>query len=346
MEEEYEFESRFNEKYSLVARKIMRMLSENSRISDTEIAEKLGITRQAVAKRLVRLEKEFGIHYTLELNEEALGLVHPHLILVKFGEKPDYEHVKALLHRSPIPQFVATMKGGHDMLIYANSVSRDAYAHWDKGMQVLLAKYKASWYASEIAHKQLGFFQIRNEMLDRVEMDDKYKKIIKFLNQDSRTSFREMAKKLGMPFHILVYNFKKLLKTDYIRRFTIVEKPVAHTVMLYYLAKLTLTDRFAQCAANARMALMYDDPCPLTSRYSFCSQLIGSDDFFVMGVFDNKKVGYRSGVLYYKNTMESQKVKMRYGIIDKVLVGSMPLRSIDDKKEYHILDWNPEIAPE
>jgi DNA-binding Lrp family transcriptional regulator len=238
------------------------------------------------------------------------------------------------------------MKGGYDMLIYANSVSRSAYAHWDKGMQVLLADYKASWYPSEIAHKQLGFFPIRNEMLDRAEIDDRYKRIITFLNQDSRASFREMAEELDMRFHILIYNFKKLLKTDYIRRFTIVEKPVANTVTMYYFAKLTLTGLFAQCAANARKALMYDDQYPLVSRYSFCSQLIGSGDFFVMGVFDNKKVGYRNGVLYYKKAMESQNANINYGIIDKVLVGSMPLRSVDDKKEYHVLKWNPELALE
>ena len=342
----YEFESRFNGRYSLVARKMMRMLSENSRMTNTEIAKKLGVTRQAVAKRLSRLEKEFGISYTLELHEEALGLVHPHLIMVRFGEKPDYGQVRELLLRSHIPQFAATMKGGRDMLIYANSVSRSGYAHWDKGMQQMLAKYKTSWYPSEIAHKQLGFFQIRNETLDKVKIDDNYKSIIKFLNQDSRASFREMAKKLGMPFHTLLYNYKKLLKAGYIRRFTIVEKPVAHTVAMYYFAKLTLTDRFAQCAAEARKALMYDDQHPLVSRYSFCSQLIGSGDFFVMGVFDNRKTGYRNGVLYYKHAMESQKVKMTYGIIDKVLVGRLPLRSVDDKKEYHVQEWNPELAPE
>ena len=345
-EAEYEFGSRFNGRYSLVARKIMRMLSENSRMSNTEIAEKLGVTRQAVAKRLARLEKEFGICYTLELHEEVLGLVHPHLIMVKFGEKPDYEHIRKLLMRSHIPQFAATMKGGHDMLIYANSVSRSGYAHWDKGMQQLLAKYKVSWHVSEIAHKQLGFFPIRNETLDRVKIDDNYKRIIRFLNQDSRASFREMAKRLGMRFHVLLYNYRKLLKAGYIKRFTIVEKPVPRTVMMYYFAKLTLTDLFAQCAANARKALMYDDRYSLVSRYSFCSQLIGSGDFFVMGVFDNRKIGYRNGVLYYKSAMESQKAKMTYGIIDKVLLGRLPLRSMDEKREYLVQEWDPELAPE
>lgn len=342
----YEFESRFNQRYSTVTKKIVRMLSEDSRITGTEIAGKLGVTRQAVAKRLKKLENEFGIRYTLELNEETLGLVHPHIIIVKFDEKPDYDYVKTLLLRSYIPQFAAITKKGYEMIIYANCTSRSSYAHWDKGTQALLADYKASWYSSEIAHKQLGFFPIRNETLGMVKVDDKYKSIIKLLNTNSRSSFREMADKLDMPFHVLVYNFKKLLKAGYIRRFTIVEKPIAHTTIMYYLAKLTLTNLFARCAADARKALVYDDPHSIVSRYPFCSQLIGTSDFFVMGVFDNRGIGYRNGVLYYKTAMESQKVKMDYGTIDKVLVGNIPLRSLEDKKEYHVLEWNPELAPE
>ncbi len=342
----YEFESRFNERYSLVSRKIMRMLSENSRISNTEIAGKLGVTRQAIAKRLSLLEKEFGVRYTLELNEEALGLVHPHIIMIKFEEKPNYKFVKKLFMRSHIPQFVAMLDGGYDMLVYANSASRSGYAHWDKGMQVLLSKYKTSWYPSEVAHSQLGFFPLRNETIDKVNIDDKYKEIIKLLNLNSRTSFQEMSKKLNMRFHTLVYNFKKLLKTNYIKRFTIVERPVKNTVMMYYFAKLTLTDFFAQSAANARKALMYDEQYPIVSRYSFCTQLIGTGDFFVMGIFDNRKIGYRNSILHYKNSMTTQKVKISYGVIDRVLVGSVPLRSIDAKKEYSILHWNPDLAPE
>ncbi len=342
----YEFESLFNQKYSNITKKIMRMLSENARVTDTEMAKKLGITRQAVAKRLTRIDNGLKIKYTLELNEEALGLVHPHLIIARFDEKPDYEHIEALLKKSHIPQFAAITMRNRGLLIYANSTSRSAYAHWDKGIQMLLADYKASWYSSEIAHRQLGFFPIRSETLDTIKINDKYREIIGLLNSNSRASLKDIAKSLGIPFHVLIYNFKKLLKTGYIRRFTIVERPVPHTKVQYYFAKLTLTRLFAQCAANARKALVYDDQNPLISRYSFCSQLIGSNDFFAMGVFDNKRIGYRNGIQYYKDAMESQKVKMMHGVIDKVLVGNLPLRSIDNKKEYHILDWNPELKPE
>ncbi len=338
----YEFESRFNQRYSLVARKIMRILSENSRASNTEIAEKLGVTRQAVAKRLKRLEKEFEIDYTLELNEEALGLVHPHIIMVKFGRKPDPGTVKRLFLGSPVPQFVASIKGSYDLFIYANSASRSEYVRWDKKMQALLSDYKASWYSSEIAHTQLGFFPLRNEAIDSARIDKRQRDVIKLLNLNSRASFLEMSKKLGVRFHVLVYNFKKLLKTDYIRKFTITEKPVKGSVVMYYFAKLTLTNLFAQSAAAARKALMYDDQYPIVGRYLFCSQLIGAGDFFVLGVFDSRKVGYSRGVLHYKNAMETQKVKIGYGVLDRVLVGRMPLRSVDNRKEYRVIEWAKE----
>ncbi len=338
----YEFESKFNKKYSLVARRIIHLLSENSRASNTDIAKKMGITRQAVAKRLKRLEKEFGINYTLELNEEALGLAHPHIIMVKFGKKPNYEEVKKLFLESPIPQFVASIKGSHDLIIYANSASRSEYAHWDKRMQALLSSYEVSWYSSEIAHTQLGYFPLRNEIIDKTKIDDRHKEIIKLLNMDSRASFLEMAKKLHVRFHVMVYNFKKLLKTDYIRKFTITEKPIKNTVVMYYFAKLTLTNLFARSAATARKALIYDDEYPIVSRYLFCSQLIGTGDFFVLGVFDNRKIGYSRGILHYKNAMETQKVKIGYGVLDKVLVGRMPLRSIDNRREYRVLEWAQE----
>jgi hypothetical protein len=37
--------------------------------------------------------------------------------------------------------------------------------------------------------------------------------------------------------------------------------------------------------------------------------------------------------------MAGQKVKVVYGTISEVLVGSMPLRSIDNKKNYNVIKW-------
>ena len=56
-----EFRSDFNERYGLVTRKMLRMLSENSRISVSELSKGLGVSRLTARNRLRKLESEFGV---------------------------------------------------------------------------------------------------------------------------------------------------------------------------------------------------------------------------------------------------------------------------------------------
>ena len=46
------------------------------------------------------------------------------------------------------------------------------------------------------------------------------------------------------------------------------------------------------------------------------------------------------------NSRDTQKVKVSYGTINKVLVGRLPLRSMDNRKEYRVLNWTPKLAAE
>jgi DNA-binding Lrp family transcriptional regulator len=225
------------------------------------------------------------------------------------------------------------------MLIYANTSSRREYVHWDKSTQIRLAGYNIAWYPSEVAHRQLGFFPLRNETIERMEIQPKYKEMLKLLNMNSRASFQELSKKLGMHFNTLAYNFRKLQGKDWIKRFTISMKPIPDTTIMSFFGKYVLSNSFEKDAAKERLALQSDDEQPLVSRYPFCCQLIGSQDFFALGVFDNQEIAYKNGLLYYKKSMAGQKVKVVYGTISEVLVGSMPLRSIDNKKNYNVIKW-------
>jgi DNA-binding Lrp family transcriptional regulator len=114
--EDYEFRSEFNEKWSVVVKRMIRLLSENSRISVTEMAKSLGVSRKTVEDKIRKAEQEFGIKYTVELDEAALGLNNPHLILIRFTEKPDYNKIGSILEKSHIPQLAVTLNGVYDML--------------------------------------------------------------------------------------------------------------------------------------------------------------------------------------------------------------------------------------
>ncbi len=338
---DYEFKSAFNEQYSLIARKILRMLSENSRATTSEMSKQLNISRQAIAKRLKKLESDLGISYTLELNEDKLGLSNPHIIFVKFGAKPDYEKIKELFLKSTVPQVVAKVSGKYDMFIYANATSRDDYVHWDKSTQILLSEYKTLWQPSELAHRQLGFFPLRNELIEGLDIPQKHKEMIKILNANSRASVQNISDSLGMHFNTAEYNFKKLLKMNYINRFTLTMKPRKDLTFMSIFGKYIISEDFESDAAIERKALMYDDEYSMVSRYLMSAQLVGSFDWFSIGVFDNWKTAYESDVLYYKESMKRQGVRAEYGTIEEVLLGKLPIRSWDTKKHYNVLRWTP-----
>lgn len=342
-EPETSFHSAFNERYNLVSRKIIRALSEDARMPVTDIAKRLKLSRNVISDRLTKLEREFGIRYTIEFNEAALGLASPHLIAVKFSSKPDYDRIAKALERSYIPQLAAKTRGKFDMLIYATAVSGSEYAHWDRSMRIFLRDYGAEWRASEVVHRQLGFLPLRNELLDRVKLPENYKAMVKILNEDSRTKFQEISKKVGMHFNTVAYNFKKLLKTDYIKRFTLtMDKPSGVTILSSF-TRYKMNKDYEKNSVTQRNVLKGDDENSLISRYVMTAPLIGAYDFFTLSASDNLEAAYRRDRLANAQIMKTQRPEMAYAEIDRVLLGRLPIRSIDTKKEYNVVSWTSEF---
>lgn len=336
----YDFESKYDENFSLLTRKLVRLISEDSRVSILELSKKLGVSRRTVRDRLLRAEKELCINYTVEFNESALKLANPHLILAKFTKKPDWNEVAKLLSTSYIPQFAVAIKGRYDLLIYANATTSGEYVHWDKSMQIMLSKYGVSWHPSDVAHKQLGYFPIRNELIDMLDMDQAHKNMLKLLNDNSRVTFSEISKKTGMHFNTVAYNFNKLVESGIIKRFTISIKPPRDLIRMSFFSKYILAERFEEDSARIRKVYTTSGTeFPIFNRYVVCAQLVGSYDFFTLSIFDNYDTAYKQAVLQYKDVMKRQKVKVDYGQANNLLLGRWPIRSIDTKKEYDIIKW-------
>lgn len=338
---EYEFRSEFNERYSLVTRKMLRALSENSRVSVSDLARMLDVSRITVRNRLRDVESKLGVQYTAELDEGMLGLSSQHLIVVKFDSQPDYGKIGEMLRQSYIPQLAVSVKGSYDMIIYALSTSSRDYAHWDKSMQILLSEYGVDWKPSDVAHRQLGFFPLRDELLAKLDIPEDYKGILRALHSDSRTPFRQISKSLGMHFNTVAYNFNKLVKSGYIKRFTITAGMPPDVTLMSFFAKYRPREGYEDSSAAARKAFMSDDRYSLFSRYLMCAPLIGSYDFFTLGAFDSPEVAYRNDVMYHKSLFLKHGIRLAYGAVDRVILGRLPIRSIDVAKEYNKIFWKP-----
>jgi DNA-binding Lrp family transcriptional regulator len=341
IEPETSFHSAFNEHYNLVSRKIIRALSDDARLPISDLAKQLQLSRNTVRGRLTKLEKELGIRYTIEFDEDKLGISNPHIIAVKFTKKPSNDYLRDIFSRSYIPQMVVSVKGSFDLLIFANAISRDEYAHWDKSMQIFLAEYGVSWQPSEVAHRHLGFYALRNELLDRLEIPPRYKTMLKILNQDGRASFQQISKQSGMHFNTVAYAFRKLLSFGYIKRFTLVMKKPKDVTVMTHVAKYIISELFEQDAKKTRSIFKSDEEYPVASRYMLVHQLIGSNDHFAMGVFDDAEVAYRNYVGNYTKMMKPERPRVVYGTVDEVLLGDLPIRSVDINKEYRTLVWSP-----
>ncbi|MCL4365005.1 Lrp/AsnC family transcriptional regulator [Candidatus Marsarchaeota archaeon] len=338
-----EFVSGFDERYTQQSRLLLRQISENSRTSILNLSKKLKVSRKTAKDRLLMLRRELGIRYTIEFNESVIKLTSPHVILAKFTNIPDYDEVTRILSSSYIPQLAVAMKGKYDLFIYANATSSSDYVHWDKSTQIKLAKYGVSWHASDVAHEQLGYFPLRNEAIDHVPLKPELRSLLKVLNSDSRITFSDISKSIGMHFNTVAYNFNKLLRLGIIKRFTISMSPPRKSIVMSLFSKYVLSDGFEEDAAKIRKVYTSSGmDYPTINRYVICAQLVGSNDFFTMGVFDNYDTAYSEMVLRYKDNFSRHKVRVEYGSVSKVLLGRLPLRSIDAKKEYNIIKWNSE----
>lgn len=338
--EDYEnFNSEFNEKYSLPTRVILRTLSENSRTPITEIAKLIKTARRTAKVKLNRIEKELKIRYTLELDEEVLGIRNPHFIVVRFLKKPNYAKVASILHKSYIPQLVVRVKGRDEILIYANSPSDAEYIRWAKTTRVMLSKYRIVWESSQLVHKQLGFFPLRGALLDRLDMPTKYKELLRILNFNSRMSFYNISKSTGMHFNTVEYNFKKLLSLGYIKKFTLVCRPPENVSLVSIFSKFALSENFESDAAKVRKIFRTDEEFPVISRYLLISDLIGNYDFLGIGVFDDRKTGKKKFSDMYRTLLKRHITKLKYNELGDVLLGELPIRSVDSRKEYNTIKW-------
>ena len=343
MEDEYTVESRFNKRYSIISRKIVRLLSENARLSVAEMAKQIGVSRPTISDKLKRLENELGLRYTLELNEPAMGLNSPHIIAVKFDKKPSYDKIRSILIKSYIPQVALSVSGDYDMVIYANAVSGGEYAKWDKAMRILLGDFRAVWEPSEVIHRQLCFFPLRSGAINKTKLDQNSRLLLSSLNDNARMSFQQLSKRLNMHFNTVKYNFDKLVSMGCIKRPTITMDLVKDVSFISWFSNYSPTTGYEKSSAKARLPLFTDDENPLINRYLLTASLIGSHDLFSIDVFDDKATAHKYDLSYHKNLFTKHSIKMISGEIKDVIIGRLPIRSVDIRQEWNKITWTTEM---
>ena len=111
-----------------IDRKILRLLQDNARISNVEIARQVELAPSAVLKRIRRLEEDKVIMgYETRVNRHKVGLGMSSFVLIMTGEKPGTIEVGKKIAALPEVQDVHFTAG--DFYYFAKVKTKDASEH-------------------------------------------------------------------------------------------------------------------------------------------------------------------------------------------------------------------------
>ena len=218
-------------KIDLKDRKILTILDENARLSNSQIARKVGLSKPAVEYRLKRFEKNKIIfsYYTV-IDFTKLGYSQ-YKIYFKFQDTTLDDEKKIIDYwiKSKNSIWVAQIRGKWDL-----AVSILAKSNFDFGKilgqfmnqfhkfilekDVLLTEYSpiyAREYLTETQPKEF-VYGVPSEIYN---LDDIDKKILKILSTNARINIIDLAAKTKLSRDVVSYRLKKLTKNKIITQY-------------------------------------------------------------------------------------------------------------------------------
>ncbi len=219
-------------------RKILYQLDINSRQSNSEIAKKVGLSKQVVGFRIKRLLKEniiSSFHSVIDISKLGFTVHKNFLRLQNLNREKEKELISFLIH-NPNIVWVASCDGKFDL----------AFGTWAKDMAFLdrtiteLNKKFGEFIAErQIATIIQGNYYVRDYLIHKektstyresffgstpfpVKMDSNDWEILALLGKNARTSVVDMAAEVKLSVDAIAQRIKKLEKSGVIQHYNIV----------------------------------------------------------------------------------------------------------------------------
>lgn len=217
-------------------KRILSLLSENSKTPLTQIAKKVQLSRDAVDYRIKRLEeKGLILKFFANLNYDKLGYYTFHIFLLidELDKKQQYNLIDYLKEHPNIVSVIEySDRWDLEMVLLAKSllefdrlISEIAGKFPDiileKDKLEIIRRYNSSYIPPLLREKGHEKEVIKQEEVPTVKVDDKDLQILNILCEDCRTSTYEIGKKVGLSPDGVRYRIKNLEKEEVIRNFTI-----------------------------------------------------------------------------------------------------------------------------
>ncbi|MCD4739930.1 winged helix-turn-helix domain-containing protein [archaeon] len=274
-----------------------------------------------------------GLKYTIEPDFTKMGYTTEFFVRVKFKEGviADEDKIKMILDSCPYVSFAALTKGDFDLFIWSIAPSREEY---EDGMEAKvrssLDEYIQDWTAHGILVKRGGFIPVSNELIEMLDVKDKNKKILKILNENSRISLTELARKLNVSKPTAFYYINRT--STFIKHFTsFFGSPEEFIYSIRFF-------QICGCEADFKNYGPAIYNLYLSEHEKFFNKIVyavvpdgGMDNFFLEAFGSMKEYTNHEKILSkYKDKVIRKQVS---AIITNVLKGKLPIRKTDLSKE-------------
>ena len=319
----------------------------NSRLSHARISSITGIPLHTLEYRIRRLERIFGIKYTLELNMNNLGFSE-YMILAKFiSGKPSHESVRAALEKNPRVQLALATKGTYDFIIFCVAENNNVVAEVLDSIRTAeaLKGIESEWYITPIA-TSYGFISLQQEFFEvlkekvwhRKKHGDKpstsslmYREyaLLYELNEDSTKSFASIDKKYDLPTGSAKRAYEDLKSEEgknAILRPTLFLTNLNKKYDGIIIADITNKEKFVASRDNHHKYII-NEPNTAISRFSYICDMETPDGIFYL--FPVLKEGYTE--IIENDLFKTIKgVKLDSLIVERTILGNICYRKFDN----------------
>lgn len=214
-------------------KKILTLLSENSRMPLTKLTKTVKLSRDAVDYRIKRLQdKGVIVRFFPLIDFKKFGYTLYHVFLLIDEAKPaKQKQLLDNLEKHPNVYSVIEYSDTWDLEIVFAAKSLEEFDEimtdfstkysdiiLEKNILETLRNYAAVFLPKDITKKQAELFKKRKEA--KISLDEKDLAILKLLAKDARMSSYEIADKVKLSADAVGYRIKKLLESEVIVKFT------------------------------------------------------------------------------------------------------------------------------
>jgi DNA-binding Lrp family transcriptional regulator len=305
--------------------RILSDVYENSRSTLKEMGRKLDISYQIVGRLLKRLEEQYRIVYTLDLDEQALGFSEGRVITIKFGKAPNVDLLKEKFRKDIFVQDAYLATGDFDLLIYVVGLTSKDFQAWQFSLRKEFSEYVPTVKVSNLNEKQIGFFPIRDELIrESTVLNDVEKRILITLNGDSRIKLKDLVRRSNTTQMRAIYAIQKLKEKGVIRRFSALTQNPDKRLFACYTLAITPIKEHNKLFLEFAKEVVAEGSREIVNDYAFWSECQGSIDALVLCSFANGEVMAKRGPNLIERLWSAESPKIEKAMLTGIIVGKWP----------------------